>query len=97
MESLQRSCEAYGKVMARIAKAVTAALQQQQQQQQPEGSGGGSGGAAVAPLPASALRPSFLTLSGRPLTSVAADLNVQPRLVLYLVEQGAELDTKALR
>ncbi|KAG2433213.1 hypothetical protein HYH02_012754 [Chlamydomonas schloesseri] len=105
VESLQHSCEAYGKVMARIAKAAAATAALQLQQQQKDGGGGAGAGAAGggglrAPglgLPAAALRPSFLTLAGRPLTSVAADLNVQPRLVLYLVSQGAELDTRALR
>ncbi|KAG2446346.1 hypothetical protein HXX76_000933 [Chlamydomonas incerta] len=97
IESLQRSCEAYGKVMARIAKAVTALQQQQQDGAGGAASGAGGGPGSAAALPAALLRPSFLTLSGRPLTSIAADLNVQPRLVLYLVSQGAELDTKALR
>ncbi|PNH05304.1 Short transient receptor potential channel 2, partial [Tetrabaena socialis] len=42
-------------------------------------------------------RLSFLTASGLPLTAVAANLNCQPRLVLYLVAQGAEVDRTALR
>ncbi|KAG2453180.1 hypothetical protein HYH02_002504 [Chlamydomonas schloesseri] len=49
--------------------------------------------AAPAPWP----RPSFLTSRGRPLTTIAAERNAQPKLVLYLVSQGAELDATGLR
>ncbi|KAG2437311.1 hypothetical protein HXX76_005968 [Chlamydomonas incerta] len=47
--------------------------------------------------PATWPRPSFLTSGGRPLTTIAAERNAQPKLVLYLVSQGAELDAVGLR
>lgn len=47
--------------------------------------------------PAAWPRPSFLTSGGRLLTTLAAERNAQPRLVLYLVSQGAELDAMGLR
>ncbi len=42
-------------------------------------------------------RPSFLTSGGRPLTTVAALANAQPRLLLYLISQGAEIDATGFK
>ncbi|KXZ43689.1 hypothetical protein GPECTOR_83g301 [Gonium pectorale] len=93
IENLQRACRAYQRLVGPTAATT-------------HGSSSGAaappgGGEVAVPRPPShavaPVRPSFLTASGRPLTSVAAALNVQPRLVLYLVTQGAEVDSTALR
>lgn len=41
--------------------------------------------------------PAFITASGLPLTAVAAARNAQPRVVVYLATQGAELNEAALK
>ncbi|PNH02106.1 hypothetical protein TSOC_011955 [Tetrabaena socialis] len=54
-------------------------------------------GSRARAAPSAWPRPSFLTSSGVPLTTVAAQRNAQPRLVLYLAAQGGELDATGLK